>query len=190
MNNFLLENLLEDLLEEINNTNFIEPMNTILNSSLYDTNPIKHVINNDVKNSLIPIKFKEANDKENNDKCCISYEVFKDDDDIIQLPCNHCFFVEPIMKWLTEDSCECPVCRYKFDSIEKKIEVPEVEIAEIENSYLDSYYINNPHNLLFSQMVHSIFSDNAYFSIETPPMTPRQTPSPTNSQFDIDIDID
>jgi len=95
------------------------PSQRVLQTSLYDRNPIRHVITDEVKSALTPIKFKDANDIENNLKCSIMCETFKEDDDVIQLPCNHCFFVEPIMKWLTEDSCECPVCRYKFDSMEK-----------------------------------------------------------------------
>ena len=31
------------------------------------------------------------------------------------------------MKWLTEDSCECPVCRYQFESMEKNVRIEEEE---------------------------------------------------------------
>jgi hypothetical protein len=108
------------------------PSQTILQNSLYDRNPIRHVITNEVKENLNSIKFKDAIDRENNLKCSISCDIFKDYDDIIQLPCNHCFFVEPIMKWLTEESCECPVCRYKFDSIEKNT---REQFSEFNNNY-------------------------------------------------------
>ena len=61
-------------------------------------------------------------------------EKFNDDDDIIQLPCSHCFHVEPIIHWLTEESCECPVCRYKFDSMEKNTRhIESDESVEIDN---------------------------------------------------------
>ena len=39
---------------------------------------------------------------------------------IIQLPCTHTFNNEAILNWLTEESCECPVCRYKLSSKKKK----------------------------------------------------------------------
>jgi hypothetical protein len=105
---------------------------SVLDQSLYDRNPIKLVITEEVKNELSPIKFTDAKDREKNDKCSISMEKFNDDDDIIQLPCNHCFCVESIMQWLTEESCECPVCRYKFDSMEKNTRHIEAnEIVEI-----------------------------------------------------------
>lgn len=108
------------------------PSQTILQNSLYDRNPIRHVVTNEVKETLTPIKFKDAIDRENNLKCSILCDVFQDEDDVIQLPCNHCFFVEPIMKWLTEESCECPVCRYKFESIEKNT---REQFSEVNNNY-------------------------------------------------------
>lgn len=116
------------------------PSQTILQNSLYDRNPIRHVITNEVKETLTPIKFKDAIDRENNLKCSILCDIFKDEDDIIQLPCNHCFFVEPIMKWLTEESCECPVCRYKFDSMEKNT---REQISEVTNNYSNYDDIEN-----------------------------------------------
>jgi hypothetical protein len=106
---------------------------SILNESLYERNPIKHVVTEEVKTMLLPIKFNDAKDREKNEKCSITMEKFNDDDDIIQLPCNHCFCIEPIMQWLTEESCECPICRYKFDSMEKKQDVESYQIEGIEN---------------------------------------------------------
>ena len=38
---------------------------------------------------------------------------------VIQLPCAHCFNNDAILHWLTEESCKCPVCRYKLESKEK-----------------------------------------------------------------------
>ena len=107
---------------------------TILHESLYDRNPIKNVVTEEVKNGLSTIKFTDAKEREINDKCCITMEKFNEGDDIIQLPCNHCFHVEPIIHWLTEESCECPVCRYKFDSIEKNTRhIESDESVEIDN---------------------------------------------------------
>jgi len=149
--NNIINNIQNENLDETYNDNDIPPLfpvfpfyNTsvpnsqaILHQSLYDRNPIKNVVTEEVKNGLSTIKFKDAKDREKNDKCSISMEKFNEDDDIIQLPCNHCFCIEPIMQWLTEESCECPVCRYKFDSVEKNtrhIESDEtVEIDDMED---------------------------------------------------------
>ena len=157
----------------------------VLHQSLYDRNPIKHVVTDEVKNGLITIKFVDAKDRDIHDKCSITMEKFNDDDEIIQLPCNHCFCVEPIMQWLTEESCECPVCRYKFDSMEKNtrhIESDEtVEIIGIENlpdlieidNQLDTDIIQlgeadrillNGHNMAFSRIIHSLFTDEDFIN--------------------------
>jgi len=160
----------------------------VLHQSLYERNPIKHVITEEVKNSLTTIKFTDAKDRETNDKCSISMEKFNDDDDIIQLPCNHCFHIEPIMQWLTEESCECPVCRYKFDSMEKNtrhiesnesVEIIGIEdlpdLMEIEDNSnsqeeesdvieLDeeNRILLSGHNMAFSRIIHSLFSDEEF----------------------------
>jgi hypothetical protein len=93
----------------------------ILHSSLYDRNPIKHVISNDIQEKLVQniIKFRDAIHVEEHKICAITYDEFVEDSDIIQLPCFHCFFAEPIITWLTEECSSCPVCKYNFDSVEK-----------------------------------------------------------------------
>ncbi len=105
------------------NDTFIIPYDstttTTLNSSLNDVNPIKNVITDEVKNSLIQIPFKDAINKELNTICAITQDEFNEEDIIIQLQCNHCFNSEAILKWLTEEKNECPVCRYKLESKEK-----------------------------------------------------------------------
>lgn len=146
----------------------------VLHQSLYDRNPIKHVITEEVKNSLSPIKFKDAKDKETNEKCSISREIFDPEDDIIQLPCNHCFFVEYIMQWLTEESCECPVCRYKFDSMEKNtrhvesdesiedlpdlIDMSDPQIIELSQN---NGIVLNDNNAIIANIINNLFTDGA-----------------------------
>jgi len=41
---------------------------------------------------------------------------------ISKLPCNHLFNTDAILKWLKEEKAECPICRFKLESIEKKSE--------------------------------------------------------------------
>jgi hypothetical protein len=171
--------------------NFYENESTasqrVLNESLYDRNPIRHVITDDIKNSIIPIKFKDLEDKENNNKCSITMDPFNDDDDIIQLPCSHCFLVEPIMQWLTEENCVCPVCRYCFESTEKKnlsdaisdvvsesesnvdMDISDDEIQPNNNLLLSG------HNMMFSQLIHNLLSDDEYY--ENIPMSNIGPPS-------------
>ena len=39
------------------------------------------------------------------------------------MPCNHYFNPYGINKWLREEKAECPVCRHKLSSVEKKIDI-------------------------------------------------------------------
>jgi hypothetical protein len=182
-NNYIYSNyntIFSNIINNIQNDEYIPPFEfpfynssvpnsqNILHQSLYDRNPIKNVVTEEVKNGLSTIKFKDAKDREKNDKCLISMEKFDEEDDIIQLPCNHCFCVEPIVQWLTEESCECPVCRYKFDSMEKKtqhIESDEaVEIDDMED-LPDLIEINeNENNNIanISRMLDILFADESF----------------------------
>uniref|UniRef100_A0A6C0AZU8 RING-type domain-containing protein n=1 Tax=viral metagenome TaxID=1070528 RepID=A0A6C0AZU8_9ZZZZ len=121
--------------------------NSTIQTSLYERNPIKHVITDEVKKSLIPISYKDAIGKEECSTCSITFDSFQEEDQIIQLPCKHCFFVEPIIKWLTEESCECPVCRYKFESKEIKCDTTSTStpsVNELIHNPSDFFYI--PYN--------------------------------------------
>lgn len=178
----IINNIQNEIIDENYNDNDISPLfpvfpfynssvpnsQTILHQSLYDRNPIKNVVTEEVKNGLSTIKFKDAKNREKNDKCSISMEKFNEDDDIIQLPCNHCFCIEPIMQWLTEESCECPVCRYKFDSVEKNtrhIESDEaVEIDDMED-LPDLIEINENENsnvVDISRILDILFTDESF----------------------------
>ena len=94
--------------------------NQVINTSLYETNPNKRVITEKAKRSLKKMKYRDVTNKEENVVCPIIQDEFKDDDNIIQLPCEHCFFENAILNWLTSEKAECPVCRFSFESIEIK----------------------------------------------------------------------
>ena len=55
---------------------------------------------------------------------------FNQEDYVAQLPCNHCFNKEAIMKWVTTESATCPICRYKLKS--KEVRIQEEKVAEAE----------------------------------------------------------
>jgi len=157
----VIDSLFYSILMNIDNLpNFND--NEIMNESLYETNPIKMVITDEEKNKLVVIKYKDVVHKEQNACCFITQDEFSEEDDVIQLPCNHCFTPDSIMHWLTEECCECPICRYKFDSVEKRIsdtnveelqseqeqeqeQEPEQELTQIENiaNNLNIYHMNN-----------------------------------------------
>ena len=115
--------------------------NQVQNRSLYDRNPIKRVITDEEREKLVPIKYKDIENKEQNSACLITQEEFSDEDDVLQLPCMHCFNPDAIIRWLTEESCFCPVCRYEFESVEKRFE--QVDQETMNNNILVSNNINN-----------------------------------------------
>jgi len=61
-------------------------------------------------NNLIKIKYSDL--KENKEKkCSICIDEYKDDDDIIVLPCKHYFHKNCVQEWLKEYNYKCPICR-------------------------------------------------------------------------------
>jgi len=76
-------------------------------------NNCKTVLSTEGENELKFIKFKDCSKL--NNKCLLLLEEFIDESDIIELPCRH-IFSEKVLKWLKEESNECPICRYKLHS--------------------------------------------------------------------------
>lgn len=154
---FFINMLANVMLDSQVPNNFLgQQIENTLNQSLNDTNPIKFVISEEEKNKLTLVKFKDVRYKDENTKCSITQEEFKDEDEVIQLPCNHCFIQESIINWLTKEKGECPVCRYKFECIEIKDETrneivtntqtPHYQTLNYYNDFfmLPNYLINEP----------------------------------------------
>jgi hypothetical protein len=98
--------------------------NTI--ESFHDEHIYKNVVTEEVYENLKKqnIKFKELCEVEKNEnmECPISLEKFNDEDNIIKLNCGHFFHKEPILFWLYMQKHKCPICRYEYPFIEKRIE--------------------------------------------------------------------
>lgn len=120
----------------LSENNFQE--NFIINESVYDRTPVKKVITDEIESKLEKILYKNAKNKEKYVKCCITQDEFKDDDEILQLPCEHCFFYDSIIKWLTEESGACPICKKTLDSNEIIYVVPTISL-NIESDYIIPY---------------------------------------------------
>jgi hypothetical protein len=89
----------------------------ILNESfLYDAPKYKHVISENGKATLRHTSYGEMLCL--NDTCPISQEPFTIGEKITLLPCNHGFLKGEVEKWLETQCAECPICRYKMESIE------------------------------------------------------------------------
>lgn len=93
--------------------NFID----ILNQSLdQDQAKYKNVV--DIKKNN-QIEFKKYNsDTFDQSSCCITMVDFTENDIVAVLPCKHCFNKEALIKWVTEESATCPICRFKLESTE------------------------------------------------------------------------
>jgi len=92
--------------------------NEVMNSSLYDEPPIKNVVSEKGKEQLRLVEYKDKCC--NNNSCPILHIDFEEKEEIIVLPCNHGFNKDAITRWVSDEKAECPVCRFKLDSIEKK----------------------------------------------------------------------
>ena len=86
-------------------------INTVEENSLYDKNPIKKLISEDGKKQLTKLKYTTSC---KNHTCPILYSEFNEGEDIIKLPCGHCFNPEAIETWLNKEKAECPVCRFQL----------------------------------------------------------------------------
>ena len=109
--------------------NFISPAegpleraaNGLINRSFAEDSPkYKYVLS---ENGKSQIEFKKFNKNDFSDQisCPITQDQFEDDQIIAQLPCQHIFEKEAIMKWVQNENASCPSCRFKLDSVEEEI---------------------------------------------------------------------
>jgi len=117
-------------------------INSIMNRSLHDPAGYKNIISDEGVETLKNIKY--SVEACNNEVCPITRATFAVDDEIVELPCGHCFNPEAINRWLNEEKAECPVCRYALKSKEIKrehqhtINTDEMEIYDARITLLNS----------------------------------------------------
>ena len=136
-----------------------ELMNTILNISMNDyMSKYKNIISEEGLTQLNHIKytFIENNNNIYNKSCPIMMYEFEENQEIIQLPCNHCYDPDAIKKWVNEEKAECPICRYKLKSKEIKI-----ECNSNNNNYFDNY-TNNELNEIRTYITDYLLEEQQY----------------------------
>ena len=128
----------------------------VLARSLYDSRPVKHVIDiqDDESGETHGIRTmaynpKTAEEMKINTACGIWQEEFEEGEQIKILPCNHAFGADALTKWLTEEKAECPICRFKLAS--KEVVVRPDHMGAGDDAYDADEYIeyrnyNNNHN--------------------------------------------
>jgi len=143
----------------------------IINNSLYAKSKYKNVISPDAELELKKIKY-ESN-KNYNNSCPIYQTNFEENEDVIILPCNHCFTPDAIIKWLKEEHAICPVCRYEFKSIEiKNNEETENNYTRnqdiSENEAINEYtpLLNESSNIL-TQILNQIRENNPNITLQS-----------------------
>jgi len=95
--------------------------NGLINRSFAEDSPkYKYILS---ENGKSQIQFKKFNKTDFFDQlsCPITQDQFEDDQIIAQLPCQHIFEKEAIMKWVQNENASCPSCRFKLDSVEEEI---------------------------------------------------------------------
>lgn len=98
----------------------------------------KTVLTKEGEEKLKKIKFKDSEKK--NLSCPILFIDFDEEEEIIELECNHCFNEDAIKKWLKEEKAECPVCRYELkDTKDEKVEKIEYSRDDIRNNMRREY---------------------------------------------------
>jgi len=115
----ILRNIYSNYTEEDENNTFLE---TFINSTFENKAKYKKVISTSELEKLKPQKFNKINETTTNIQCPILYYNFEENEEIIKLPCNHNYNCEAIIKWLSQESNTCPVCRYEFDYKEINID--------------------------------------------------------------------
>jgi len=65
--------------------------------------------------------------------CPISQKEFEEGEEVAQLPCNHIFEPENILKWLEKENATCPICRFKLESVEKRKDADKNNTADPDN---------------------------------------------------------
>jgi hypothetical protein len=83
-----------------------------IDDSLQETSSFKKLISEEGKKQLQKVKYSK---NEKNSCCPITLIDFNDNNDVIKLPCGHCFEPTAIEYWLTKEKAECPICRFQLD---------------------------------------------------------------------------
>ena len=110
----------------------------------------KKVISDYELEKLKPHIFIKKNETTTNCQCPIYCYNFEENEEVIKLPCNHNFNCEGIIKWLTQESNTCPVCRYEFDykeiNSDNKRQTTNENNNEENNEENDEDYNNEDYN--------------------------------------------
>ena len=118
------------------NLNFNTNYENVLQQSFLEKSKYKNILSNEGDKQLIKTKYDKKIHK--NDCCPIFQTEFDNTTDVVELPCKHIFTPNAIEKWLKEENAICPVCRFKLQSTEVKIDESSGSSYETQ-----PFFINN-----------------------------------------------
>ena len=160
----LLRTLYMNYYEEDENDSFVE---SFINSTFETKAKFKKVISNNELEKLKPQKFNKINETTTNSECPILCYNFEENEEIIKLPCNHNYNSHAILKWLSEESNTCPVCRHEFDykeiNIDNKRQEQEQEqegssTQNVETTSIHTLFSNE--EILMQEMLLNTYSNS------------------------------
>jgi len=78
------------------------------------------VISEKGKEQLKEESYHKPDDLDEPEECPIMHVPFEEGETVVRLPCEHLFSADAIRHWLEKEKAECPVCRFRMDSVEVK----------------------------------------------------------------------
>lgn len=122
-------------------------LHNILQHTLSQKNAYKNILSEEGERAIENITYNSLEYVEQK-TCPIMQMDFENGEKISKLPCGHLFYPDAIMRWLKEEKAECPTCRYKMPSFEKKIEhslpTRAVTSQPIEENHQNAHPTTNP----------------------------------------------
>lgn len=109
-----------------------ELMRALNHSLQHSEGSYASVISEEGKKQLKEESYHKPDDLDEPEECPIMHMPFEEGETVIRLPCEHVFGADAIRHWLEKEKAECPVCRFKMDSVEvrKKREAVPAPPAE------------------------------------------------------------
>ena len=101
--------------------------------------------------------------KSKNEKCLICLEIFKENNQVLYLPCSHLFHSVCILRWLLKHN-KCPICLIDYrGNVDNDKE--EHDLEELENLFNDSMDMDDiPREHLFQFNNFMLENDNIFLN--------------------------
>lgn len=113
----------DEPIEDFNNNlnTLVDFLNVLIDINIDDEDETIPLLDGDIRNETMTLeevnnipcqRFSElVLENKCSESCSICQERYKNEDDIIQLECNHIFHKECLENWLLNYNCICPICR-------------------------------------------------------------------------------